>query len=183
MRRLLSTIVLTSCWLLAAIPLFAQLTEPVQPVNIIIDSDMSLDADDAGDHAMLWGLANRGEVKVLALIASSANDYSAPAMRAIANYYGHPEVPVGAHKGSTPTGEGAAFSDVAHARSENAIHTDDHFVARFDEIHKTKFHAGAASAADREGHFVFREEDMAQHRFDLLHHFDKGRIQMADQRT
>ena len=41
-------------------------------------------------------------MNVLAIICSSANDYSAPTMRAIANYYGHPNVPIGAHKGSTP---------------------------------------------------------------------------------
>lgn len=86
----------------AAAPLFAQLQEPSPPVNLIIDSDIAIDADDVGDQAMMWGLANKGEVNVLALIASSANDYSAPAMHAIATYYGHPNVPIGAHKGSTP---------------------------------------------------------------------------------
>lgn len=105
-----SAAVLLLCLLLSAVSAISQLQEPVAPVNIIIDSDMTLDADDVGDHAVLWGLAARGEVKVVGIIASSANDFSAPAMRAIANYYGHPEVPVGAHKGATPTMESSAFS-------------------------------------------------------------------------
>src|SRR5438309_2215831 len=100
MRR--SQVLLACLLLLFALPLFAQLQEPSRPINLIIDSDMAIDVDDVGDHAVMWALANRGEVNVLAIICSSANDYSAPTMRAIANYYGHPNVPIGAHKGSTP---------------------------------------------------------------------------------
>src|SRR5919108_6264619 len=97
----------------SAIPGFAQLQEPVPPVNIIIDSDLALDADDVGDHAVLWALVSRGEAKVIAIINSSANDYAAPAAHAIATYYGYPGVPVGAHKGSTPNVEGSALSPFA----------------------------------------------------------------------
>lgn len=93
-----------------SISLHAQLQEPTPPVNLIIDSDMAIDADDVGDHAMMWALADRGEVNVLAVICSSANDYSAPAMRAIATYYGHPNVPIGANKASTPNINNSATS-------------------------------------------------------------------------
>ena len=103
MKRTYSFVTMLVLFLVsAAAPLFAQLQEPSPPVNLIIDSDIAIDADDVGDHAMMWALVNKGEVNVLALIASSANDYSAPAMHAIATYYGHPNVPIGAHKGSTP---------------------------------------------------------------------------------
>jgi len=110
MMRLLSSALFT-CLVLLSSPLFAQLQEPSPPVNLIIDSDMAIDADDVGDHAMMWALANRGEVNVIALICSSANDYSAPAMRAIANYYGHSGVPLGAHKGNTPSVAGSNGSN------------------------------------------------------------------------
>ncbi|PYY16287.1 MAG: hypothetical protein DMG61_04685 [Acidobacteria bacterium] len=113
MKHPLSSFVFACLLSVFAIPAVAQLQEPTQPINIIIDSDMSSDVDDVGDHAVLWALANRGEVNVLAIIASSANDYSAPVMRAIANYYAHSEVPIGAHKGSTPTVENAAWSPYA----------------------------------------------------------------------
>src|SRR5215472_9072674 len=92
-------------------PLVSQLQQPVSPINIILDSDMSNSVDDVGDHAVLWALANKGEVNVLAEICSSANDFSAPLMRAIAIYYGHPNVPIGAHKGATPTLENSATSN------------------------------------------------------------------------
>src|SRR5712675_84235 len=99
-------------WLLTSFthPLFAQLQEPTPPVNLIIDSDMAIDADDVGDHAIMWALSNRGEVNVIAIIASSANDYTAPTMRAIARYYGHPNVLIGANKGSTPNINSSATS-------------------------------------------------------------------------
>src|SRR5215471_4768173 len=97
--------------LLSIRPLVSQLQQPVPPVNLIIDSDMSNSVDDVGDHAVLWALVNKGEINVLAEICSSANDFSAPLMRAIAIYYGHPNVPIGAHKGSTPNLENSATSN------------------------------------------------------------------------
>jgi hypothetical protein len=89
------------------------LQEPVPPVNIIIDSDMAHSGDDTGDHAMLWAMAARGEANVLALIISSTNDYSAPCARAIANFYGHPNVPIGANKENIPDAYNAYFSPYA----------------------------------------------------------------------
>jgi hypothetical protein len=86
-----------------AMTLSAQtLPAPAQPVNVIIDSDLSHNADDAGDQAMMWALAAQGKVNVLAVIISSTNDYSAPVARAIATYYGHPNVPIGANHSNIP---------------------------------------------------------------------------------
>ncbi|HWZ45216.1 MAG TPA: IPT/TIG domain-containing protein [Candidatus Saccharimonadales bacterium] len=113
MKTLLKPATLVCLWLLSVHPLVSQLQQPVPPVNIIIDSDMAISVDDVGDHAVLWALANRGEINVLALVCSSANDFSAPAMRAIANYYGHPGIPIGAHQGSTPSLENSATSNYA----------------------------------------------------------------------
>jgi hypothetical protein len=111
MNRRLSTAALACALLFLGTRVFGQLQAPVPPVNIIIDSDMAISVDDVGDHAVLWALANRGEVNVLAEICSSANDYSAPTMRAIATYYGHPNIPIGAHQGSTPNLENSATSN------------------------------------------------------------------------
>lgn len=112
MKRALS-ILSPLLFLLYPISLLAQLAEPTPPVNVIIDSDMAENDDDVGDQAVLWALQNRGEVNVLAIIADSANDYSAPAMHAIATYYGHGDVPIGAHKGNTPTLEASNTSPYA----------------------------------------------------------------------
>jgi hypothetical protein len=81
-----------------------------QPVNVIMDADLAHSADDAGDMAVLWALAARKEINVLALIASSTNDFSASCARAIANYYGHANVAIGANKGTIPSSYAATDS-------------------------------------------------------------------------
>src|SRR5215831_5619917 len=111
MKRRFAMAALACLLLFSGSRAFGQLQNPVPPVNIIIDSDMSNSVDDVGDHAVMWALANRGEVNVLAEICSSANDFSAPLMHAIAVYYGHPNVLIGAHHGSTPTLENSATSN------------------------------------------------------------------------
>jgi len=111
MNRILSSCLLACLFLFSASPVFSQLSTPTQPVNIIIDSDMAISVDDVGDHAVMWALANRGEVNVLAEICSSANDFSAPLMHAIATYYGHPNVPIGANHSSTPNLGSSATSN------------------------------------------------------------------------
>src|SRR5215470_8712735 len=113
MKRRLSMAALACLLFFFGSRVFGQLQAPVPPVNIIIDSDMSNSVDDVGDHAMLWALVNRGEVNVLAEVCSSANDFSAPLMHAIATYYGHPNVLIGAHQGSTPNLENSATSNYA----------------------------------------------------------------------
>jgi hypothetical protein len=79
-------------------------------VNIILDSDIASDCDDVGDHALLWALVKEGEANVLALVTSSVNDYSAPTVRALADYYGHPNVLIGAYQGNTPNNYSASNS-------------------------------------------------------------------------
>jgi hypothetical protein len=111
MNRRLSTAALAGLLFFFGSRVFGQLQNPVPPVNIIIDSDMAPSVDDVGDHAMMWALVNRGEVNVLAEVCSSANDFSAPLMHAIATYYGHPNVLIGAHQGSTPNLENSATSN------------------------------------------------------------------------
>src|SRR6185312_7063379 len=122
--RSVATLIL---WLVTSfsVHLFSQLQEPTPPVNLIIDSDMAIDADDVGDHAMMWALANRGQVNVLAIIASSANDYSAPTIRAIANYYGHPNVLIGANKASTPNVNNSATSVYTQQIVDQFVTPDD----------------------------------------------------------
>src|SRR5262252_7436117 len=111
MTRRISTLVFVCFLFFSGGSVFGQLQNPVPPVNIIIDSDMAISVDDVGDQAVLLSLVNRGEVNVLAEICSSANDFSAPAMHAIATYYGHPNIPIGAHMGTTPNLENSATSN------------------------------------------------------------------------
>jgi len=71
-----------------------------EPVKIILDTDMSGDADDAGTLALLHALADRGECELLATIVNRADltKASAAAVDAINTYYGRPNIPIGTDK-------------------------------------------------------------------------------------
>lgn len=68
-------------------------------VNIIFDTDIGPDYDDAGALAMLHALADRGEANILATIASNKHELVAPVIDIINTYYGRPDLPIGAPKG------------------------------------------------------------------------------------
>ena len=69
-------------------------------VRLILDTDMSGDADDAGALAMLHALADRGECELLATVVNRADltRASAAAVDAINTYYGRPNLPIGTDK-------------------------------------------------------------------------------------
>ena len=84
-------------------PAILALSLRAEPVNIIFDTDMDTDCDDAGALAMLHTLADRGEVNILATMVSSRFEWSAPCVEAINRYRGRPGIPIG-----VPKGEGAS---------------------------------------------------------------------------
>ncbi|HEV7404087.1 MAG TPA: nucleoside hydrolase [Chthoniobacteraceae bacterium] len=69
------------------------------PVDLIFDTDMMTDCDDAGALAVLHALADRGECRILATVVSSAEPKSAMAVEIINAYYGRPALPIGMIKG------------------------------------------------------------------------------------
>ena len=70
------------------------------PVRLILDTDMSGDADDAGTLAMLHAMVDRDECELLATIVNRADltKASAAAVDAINTYYGRPNIPIGTDK-------------------------------------------------------------------------------------
>ncbi len=89
---------------LIAIPLFAACTlaDPT-PTNtatgptpqVIFDTDFGGDADDLGAIAMLHYYADRGELDLLGIASWSNEQYALPALAAVNQYYGRPNVPLG----------------------------------------------------------------------------------------
>lgn len=76
----------------------------VQPVKIILDTDIALDVDDAGALALLHNLADADECEILGIIVSSSSTaydgyWGVPCVSAINTYYGRPEIPIGVYKG------------------------------------------------------------------------------------
>lgn len=70
------------------------------PVRIILDTDMSGDADDAATLAILHALTDRGECDLLATVVNRADltRASAAAVDAINTYYGRGSLPIGTDK-------------------------------------------------------------------------------------
>ncbi len=65
--------------------------------NIIFDTDMGSDCDDAGALALLHYYENQGKAKIIGCVYSSGKvPYGAAIIEAINIYYGKPEIPVGA---------------------------------------------------------------------------------------
>ena len=76
-----------------------------RPANaLILDTDIGPDYDDVGAMAVMHALADRGEVKPLAVIASNKNELVVPTIEILNTYFGRPELPTGA-----PKGNGASF--------------------------------------------------------------------------
>src|SRR5215475_12515339 len=86
------------------IPLFLATTlAAAQPANIIFDTDIGNDVDDALALAMLHALESRGEAHLAAVTVTKDNRYAAPFIDLVDTFYGRPEIPIGmVRNGKTP---------------------------------------------------------------------------------
>ncbi|HEX2534867.1 MAG TPA: nucleoside hydrolase [Chitinophagaceae bacterium] len=85
-------------FLAATLPATAQ--EKKQPVAVIFDTDMGPDYDDVGAIALLHALADSGEAKILATVASTRYEGVAAILNAFNTYFGRPGLPIGVPKGA-----------------------------------------------------------------------------------
>jgi purine nucleosidase len=65
------------------------------PINVIFDTDMWSDIDDALALAMLHALQDRHEINLLAVTVSTEIKWCASYVDLVNIFYGHPQVPVG----------------------------------------------------------------------------------------
>jgi hypothetical protein len=70
-------------------------TTTVQPVLLIVDTDLQSDSDDAGALAVAHYLTNTGEAELIGVITSTVGSSVVAAADAINHYYGRPHIPVG----------------------------------------------------------------------------------------
>ncbi len=68
------------------------------PMRVIFDTDIGGDYDDVGALGMLHALADRGEVKILATVASNKSPLVVPSIEVINTYFGRGDLPIGAPK-------------------------------------------------------------------------------------
>ena len=66
-----------------------------QPVNVIFETDMGNDVDDALARDMLYKYVDAGRVNLLAIMLNKESDASARFVDIMGTYYGHPNVPIG----------------------------------------------------------------------------------------
>ncbi len=71
-----------------------------KPVSIIFDSDMGPDYDDVGAIAILHALADKGEVNILATVASTKYEGVAGVLNVFNSYFNRPDIPIGVPKGN-----------------------------------------------------------------------------------
>lgn len=86
-----------------------QSTRKMAPVPVIFDTDMGPDYDDVGAIAMLHALADSGQARILATIASTKYPKVTAVLSVLNTYFGRPNVPIG-----VPTGKAVTDRDVQH---------------------------------------------------------------------
>ncbi|AQG79952.1 nucleoside hydrolase [Spirosoma montaniterrae] len=69
------------------------------PVNLIFDTDIGPDYDDVGAITLLHALADSGQVRILATVASNSSKYIGPTLDVMNTYFGRPNLPVGVVRG------------------------------------------------------------------------------------
>ena len=65
------------------------------PVNIIFDTDIGNDVDDALALAMLHAFETRHEARLLAVTITKDNQWAAPYVDLVNTFYGRPDIPIG----------------------------------------------------------------------------------------
>lgn len=88
--------------ILIILSLLCHLCLTAQQQRLIYDDDCSLDVDCVATLPILHALADRREIRILAMVADSADPFSAPVMRVFATYAGHPKTLIGANQSENP---------------------------------------------------------------------------------
>ncbi|GAA4433187.1 hypothetical protein GCM10023091_06350 [Ravibacter arvi] len=102
--------------------------------NVIFDTDIGSDCDDAGAMAVLHKLADKGEINILGVIFSSEkNKFGVGTCDAINTYYGRGNLPLGHAKGNEVGDSRNLYSQViAEAKDEYGHRLVDSAAALLD---------------------------------------------------
>ena len=68
-------------------------------VNLLIDTDMTVDVDDVGALCIAHALADQGEANILAVVHDTGFELGAAAISVINRYYGRDGLRIGAYRG------------------------------------------------------------------------------------
>lgn len=70
----------------------------IQPVALILDTDLGPDYDDVGAMVVMYALADSGYVNILATLSSNHDELVVPCIEVLNTYFNRPSIPVGAPK-------------------------------------------------------------------------------------
>lgn len=96
--------------------------------RLIYDDDCSNDVDCVVTLPILHTLQDRGEIKILAMLADSANPLTAPTLRLFALHAHHRQIQIGANQTSLPD------NPICEKEACNKSLWADKLVARFDPV-------------------------------------------------
>ncbi len=101
-------------------------THTQKPVNLIFDTDMLTDCDDAAAMGILHSLADLGEVNILATMVSSKYPMSGPVVDVINTYCGRPNMLVGTPKNETGVyKDNSVFLDKVASEFPHSLQSND----------------------------------------------------------
>lgn len=96
-----------------------------QPVPVIFDTDMGPDYDDVGAITLLHALADSGQARILATIASTKYPKVTAVLSVLNTYFGRPNLPIGVPKGKAIMDKDSQhWSDTITARYPHAIRSN-----------------------------------------------------------
>lgn len=119
-------------------PLAAAEKQLAGPVNIIFDTDMNSDCDDAGALALLNDFMCLGECKIIACNVNTHDvaKSSGAVVQAINAYYGHPDIPIGACYDTNEPQCGSTYTALIHKRFDPDFPNDDRLPKGVDVYRK-----------------------------------------------
>lgn len=124
MKRLLLFFVLTFTFFYNSMAYFQSYKN--KKVNVIFDSDMGPDYDDAGAIAMLHAYADSGYVNILGTIACTRHENVASVFDVFNTYYSRPNIPIGVPKEKAYYGKDRQqWSDSLIAKYPHKIKSND----------------------------------------------------------
>jgi len=109
-------------------PFILQAQKNTEPVPIIFDSDMGPDYDDVGAITLLHALADSGQAKILATVASTKYDVVACVMNVFNTYFKRPGIPI-----AVPKGKASTLRDPQHW-TDTVIAKYPHSIKRNDDV-------------------------------------------------
>lgn len=93
----------------------------IEPVPVILDTDMGNDIDDVFALGVLHALQSRGECRIVAVTVSKDHPLAAPFCDVLNTFYGRANTPVGVLRTGNSSGDGPYLPQVMKPRQDGSL--------------------------------------------------------------